>query len=500
MNIQPRLNSIAAENVGFDKHDIDAAIAWLADNADKNEFANSLLLQLDGGLTYKQWAAATRAANDRGIPFTPKRRRAASPDAAPADAAPAAAPVRNAVRNAVRNGRIKLSPADRSIARKAIARAPGWADYAAKRGINTAALSGAVLTDAADALGVDLAAVLAAHHSATRDKGQAVFGKIGAGGDVAMPNANTGAVDWQRVRAIAKEEAQALIVPVVKDVVVVVKPDGARASLGDAPTHPQFANLARAAACRDFSGQHLNVFLVGPTGTGKSFACRQLAQLLDLPFYFQSQASEGFDLVGYERVSGALKVTPFVEAFRNGGVCLLDECDRYDPKASVALNAALANGEIALDSGETVKRHKDFICVASGNTFGFGGSSDFTAAEKMDLSTISRFQVRLAWDVDPATENAIADARADDADLARHWIAEIRAVRAAMERLGLPYLADQRCIEAGANLLAAGMPVADVRDVTYLASLDADQRKAVMDLTRHAQVRQSAVTNTDDAA
>lgn len=491
---QPRLNNAAAENIGFALQDITAAINWIESNAATNGFAAGLARQLGDGLTYNQWAAAIRAALGAASP-SPRRRRTATPNLAQVPAAaPAAAPA------AVRNARVKLSPADRSLARKAIAKAPGWTDYAARRGINTATLSGPSLLDAADAVGVDLAAVLDTHRSAARDKGQDVFGKIGTGNIVAPPAAGTGAVDWQRVRAIAKEEAQALIVPVVRDVVVMVKPDGTRASLGAAPTHPQFANLARTAACRDFAGQHLNVFLVGPTGTGKSFACRQLAQLLGLPFYFQSQASEGFDLVGYERVNGVLKVTPFVEAFRNGGVCLLDECDRYDPKASVALNAALANGEIALDSGEVVKRHKDFICVASGNTFGFGGSSDFTAAEKMDLSTISRFQVRLAWGVDPATENAIAAARADNANVAAGWLVEVRAVRAAMERLGLPYLADQRCVEAGANLIASGMPLDVVRDVTYLASLDADQRKAVLDLTASARLRQGAVANATDAA
>ena len=69
-----------------------------------------------------------------------------------------------------------------------------------------------------------------------------------------------------------------------------------------------------------------------------------------------------------------------------------------------------------------------------------------------------------------------------------------------MERLGLPYLADQRCVEAGANLLAAGMSVDSVRDVTYLAALDADQRKAVLDLSSNALLHQGAIDRMNGAA
>lgn len=484
----PRFNSIAAENLGFDLADITRALAWIESNS-SNEFAASLAHQLGDGLTYPQWAAAIRAANGGPVPV---KRRSAKPAATAAAAKPAAtaaadkpAPVKN-----VRN---KLSPADRTIARRAITKDAGWADYAARRGINAAVLSGNTLYDAADALGVDVSAAVAANRTATRAKGEAAFGSIGEDGKVQPPAAAaSGPVDWQRVRSIAREEASTLIIPKVVEVVVVVDKATGERRTADAPAHPQFPKLVKAASLRDYQKQRLNVVLVGPTGTGKSFACRQLAALLGLPFYFQSQASEGFDLVGYERVNGVQKVTPFVQAFRDGGVCLLDEIDRYDAKASTALNSALANGEITLDNGEVIKRHPDFVCVASGNTFGMGGSSDFTAAEKMDLSTISRFPVRLDWYVHEETERAICEAFADNAAIALAWLEEVRAVRKAMTRLGLPYLADQRCVEAGANLLAAGMDPQDVRSITYLASLDDDQRRAIAELTAGKLVRAAA--------
>lgn len=377
--------------------------------------------------------------------------------------------------------RLRLSPAARTIARRAVVRAPGWADYASTRNMTSAALSGEILFAAADALGVDVAAVVKEAAAQSRANGGAAFGNIGSGN---TPAAAPTALDELKIRAIAravaKDEINLKLTPVIKEVVVAVNmANGSRVSLSET-THPQFAKLAQAVSVRDFSGNALNIFLVGPTGTGKSYACRQLAKLLGCDFQFQSLASEGFDLVGYEKPNGVMKITPFVKAFRDGGVCLLDEVDRYDAKATVALNAALANGEITLDNGETVKRHKDFICVASGNTFGFGGDANFTAAEKMDLSTISRFPVRIDWFICPKAEDAIAAAKAADADVAAAWIVEIRAVREAMDRLGLPFLADQRCIEAGAQLLAAGMSPADTRNLTYLAGLSDDQQTAIL--------------------
>lgn len=474
----PVFSLAAADNL-FPNGDAARAFAWIQENADSNEFAASLVRYLNrhNGLTVAQWSAAHAASMGRNVRL--KRRNNGT---SPAPAAPVA-PVEPAAPAAIKNKRIKLSPADRATARKAIRESEGWQAYSRAKGINTAELSGDKLFDAADACGVDVEAALAAGHAAIK-AGNAAFASIGAGEPEQATPAAAGMSDRALralIREIAKQEAEDRLKPVMQTVVVVERAGVQRSATGDL-THPQFPNLARAVVCRDFSGNRLNVLLVGPTGTGKSFACKQLADALGLPFFFQSQADESFALVGYERVNGSMKYTPFVTAFRDGGVCLLDELDRYSPKALTALNAALANGRMTLDNGEVINRHDDFICVGAANTTGMGATHDFTAAEKLDLSTISRFSVRLDWAVCEDTENKIAAAKADDADLARHWLAEIRKVRAACDRLSLPYLADQRAVESGANLLAAGMPLDDVRKVTYLAPLDADQRAAVLRL------------------
>lgn len=461
----------ADQILGIPDSDLSAALGWLIGNRqvspDHRDFWESVSDQyrINLTLTEKQWRAVVAAAQGKRLKF---RRAFDKP----------------ALTKSARNKRRTLTPAERQTVRVAITQSDSY-DSAADP---VASLTGDNLWDVADKLGIDVDAALGSAADAARAKASATFDAIKSKAP-AIAGGNAAIIDWQRIREIAREEIHLRLAPVVKPVVIVDKGDSATRQLDADLVHPQFENLVRAVACRDFTGQRLNVLLVGPTGTGKSYACRQVAKLLGLAFFFQSQADESFALVGYERVNGAQKYTPFVAAFRDGGVCLLDELDRYDTKALTALNAALANGEMVLDNGEVIKRHPDFICVGAANTFGMGGSSDFTAAERLDLSTISRFAVRLDWHVDAPTEDAIAAAKASDPAAASAWLQECRAVRGAMSRLGLPYLADQRCVEAGANLLAAGMPVDSVREVTYLASLDSDQRKAVLELIAAAKMK-----------
>jgi MoxR-like ATPase len=161
---------------------------------------------------------------------------------------------------------------------------------------------------------------------------------------------------------------------------------------------------------------------------------------------------------------------------------LLDEMDRYSDKAMVALNAALANRLITLDNGEQIKAHPDFICIGSANTFGTGPDAAYTSAERLDRSTQSRFQAKIAWGVVPAFEIAIAEAawpenKGEAAATARH----IQKARAALEKLDLhgDAVADQRTILTAVSLVKAGWTIERIEELTFLAPLDEDQRKAV---------------------
>lgn len=376
---------------------------------------------------------------------------------------------------------MKLSIIQRAAVRAIIQGTEGWDDYRKRKGINSAMLSGAVLFEAADALGVDVASAVKERNAGMA---KATMPKFAA--DDSEGGMKPAVVDWQRIRNIAREEIALKLQPVIVERQIVITPKREIKAEEGAVTHEAFDKLIAATNVRDFSGNRINVYLYGPTGTGKTYAAAQLAKLMGLEFYFHSTAQEAYDLIGYEKVNGELAETDFVRAFEHGGVCLLDELDRYDAKAVTVVNAALANGRLVKPNGVKVTRHDDFICIGAGNTNMLGATADFTAAETMDKSTLSRFAVKLAWGVDPKLESKAAAERSQDAGCAIIWLEEIRAVRAALDRLGLPEVADQRAVEAGANLLAAGMAPDVVRDLTYLAGWTDDQREGIKNLVKDA--------------
>src|SRR6185436_13931792 len=94
-----------------------------------------------------------------------------------------------------------------------------------------------------------------------------------------------------------------------------------------------------------------NIWVYGPTASGKSHVCEQIAEALKLKFYVQGAMSMAHELMGYKDGNGKYHSTPFREGFEKGGVVLLDECDSWDPAVTLALNGATANGVSAFPDG-----------------------------------------------------------------------------------------------------------------------------------------------------
>src|ERR1700676_639204 len=156
-----------------------------------------------------------------------------------------------------------------------------------------------------------------------------------------------------------------------------------------ADRHFQFALLMQLAKAHT-ENVPVNVWLVGPAGSGKTKACEQVAHELGIEFYFTGAISEPYSLLGYKDANGNYVSTTFRQAYENGGVFLLDEVDGISPNALFTFNAALANGHCAFPD-KVVKRHKDCIIIAAANTFGLGGTSDYVGRVKLDAATLSRF-------------------------------------------------------------------------------------------------------------
>lgn len=176
--------------------------------------------------------------------------------------------------------------------------------------------------------------------------------------------------------------------------------------------HDAFKRVLKLAAARK------NVFIYGPTGCGKTHICSQVAEALNLPFYFvscSSGMSEG-------QVTGRLLpigsdgkfefiVSEFLRAYETGGVFLLDEMDAADANVLLVVNSALANGRMAVPNrpeAPYATRHPDFVCIAAANTVGTGASRTYSGRNKLDMATLDRFAIgKVYMDYDPRVEEAL---------------------------------------------------------------------------------------------
>ena len=143
--------------------------------------------------------------------------------------------------------------------------------------------------------------------------------------------------------------------------------------------------------------QHGQVWIVGPTGSGKTYAAKQAAAVLDQPCNLVSCGEELMlqQLVGARDAHGVFHTGPLLDAYENGGVIILDEFDKCDPGVSGACNAFLnRDPEIAVtDRAEqpVAKMHPDFRVVIATNTFGNGSDGQYLV-QQQSLDLVARFE------------------------------------------------------------------------------------------------------------
>lgn len=136
------------------------------------------------------------------------------------------------------------------------------------------------------------------------------------------------------------------------------------------------------------------VYLVGPTGCGKNHICKQVAKILDLPFYFSNAVTQEYKLVGFTDANGVYQETQFYKAFKSGGIFMLDEIDASLPDALIILNAAISNGYFDFPAPiGFVEAHPDFRIIAAGNTWGYGADIQYVGRNQLDMASLDRFAV-----------------------------------------------------------------------------------------------------------
>lgn len=379
-----------------------------------------------------------------------------------------------------------ISNAQRAALRRAIAASPDWPAYRRTHGVDTASLGAARAVDVARHLGLDVESILggaAAPNQETPamnaipaplapaglfDKRAPVAAAPAApAGDVGaalavLASAFGGAgnvqpaLDALAARVAALESAAPRL--------LVIDTEGR--ALGDElpeTRHPMLETLIRLLGARDAAGRRLNVWISGPTGSGKTHGAKQAAAALGLAWGFHGAMSMAHELVGFVDAGGKYHETVFVDRFRNGGLCLLDELDSWSAEATLCLNAALANGEVSLPTGEIVRRNPDFACVGAGNTWGAGATAEFVGRNRLDAAFLSRFAAKLAWGYDEKLESAMCG----NPD----WAARVQRARKKAAAQGLKVIIDPRVSMAGAAIIAAGFSADEAARMTYLAGL-----------------------------
>lgn len=172
-----------------------------------------------------------------------------------------------------------------------------------------------------------------------------------------------------------------------------------------------------------------NVYIYGPAGSGKTTAAKQVAEALGLQFgsiCLTAGASETW-LFGRQTANGFIE-GQFSKLYKEGGVFLADELDAADANMLISINSAIDSDSMLNPmSGELIKKHKDFIFIAAGNTNGLGSDFKYTGRTRLDFSTKSRF-VDIRLDYDKKLERKLC--------LCKDVYASLQASREALEKNG----------------------------------------------------------------
>jgi len=269
---------------------------------------------------------------------------------------------------------------------------------------------------------------------------------------------NTPTVNYSKVMDMVKS-----LLP-KKQEIVVTTDTGSKVEVGLA--HKTFPTLLKLASLR------ANVFLTGPAGSGKTFACEQVAKALNIPFYFDSvgMQTSKTDLLGFTNANGIYVPTKLRLAYENGGVYLMDEIDAGNPNVLTIINAMLANGIASFPDG-MVKRHPDFIFFAAGNTWGLGGDIQYVGRNKIDAATLNRF-VTVYFDYDEDLETDLCDNK--------EWVKKIQNLRAAVARLKEKVLVTPRATIMGAKMLTLGFTENECLDALVFQGVNPEVRSRIV--------------------
>lgn len=206
-----------------------------------------------------------------------------------------------------------------------------------------------------------------------------------------------------------------------------------------------------------WSARGRNVFLVGPAGSGKTTACRNVSEALGLPFYYIAISAQTTisQIFGYYDANGNYVQSLFRQAYENGGVFLLDEVDSGNANTLTGINAAIENG-LAAFPDKMVKKHSDFVFVCAGNTWGLGADRQYVGRNQLDGAFLDRF-IQIEWGYDETLELGFAPSTAYIP-----WVNYVQKLRAFCQSKAMKVIISPRKTLNGIIALQQGDPIDQV--------------------------------------
>lgn len=143
-------------------------------------------------------------------------------------------------------------------------------------------------------------------------------------------------------------------------------------------------------------------YLVGDSGTGKTFAAKQFAELAEQRIVSDSYIKYEQELLGFNNAgTGSYVPSNFYRCYKYGDIYLLDELDNSRPSVIIMLNGFMgdSNKSHTFPDGIALQKNPNFRIITSGNTKGGGKTSAYSAREKLDEATLQRlFSIKFTHD------------------------------------------------------------------------------------------------------
>ena len=255
------------------------------------------------------------------------------------------------------------------------------------------------------------------------------------------------------------------------------------------PTPPMIFNHKN----QDKLINHLNlgnqVYIVGPTGSGKSQGVKLAADKLGKKFYKKLVGNQTTEtsILGYMDASGryveGIAYKPFVE----GGILLIDEVDNGNPNTNLVING-LSDRSIAFPCGMR-EAHKDFILIATANTIGTGATINYCGRNRLDASLLNRF-IFLNWPYDEELEakltiEAYTSYGGTSVEMVNSMLKDILKIRESINELNLNHIVSPRTSMQAAKMLASEkFTTLEIFTECLTKGLDKDTQKKILDKSK----------------